>query len=172
MDALDMFVKVPSWAYDFCYYYLAVAAVVVVYSLYSIFQLFMLPAVVQKVVPVASLTIALLISGVVATLLTMMQFWICRSALAPKKEKFACQKMKDTRGGPVGVEEFAVQCQKSEDCLAVAGKQHCDKSGCTCGERGLCAGCVMDSNMIDSMDSAYGEPLPAFSDTLHARNQY
>ena len=171
MDALDMFVKVPSWAYDFCYYYLAVAAVVVVYSLYSIFQLFMLPAVVQKVVPVASLTIALLISGVVATLLTMMQFWICRSALAPKKEKFACQKMKDTREGPVGVEEFAVQCQKSEDCLAVAGTQN-GKSDCACGARGLCAGCVMNSNMKDDWDPAYSAPLAAFTDTLHARNQY
>lgn len=164
-----MVVQVPSWAYDFCYYYLAVAAVVIVYSLYSVVQLFMLPAVVQKVVPVASLTISLLISAVVATLLTMMQFWICRSALAPKKEKFASQNM---RGAMAGIEQFAVQCNKSEDCLAVAGKQHSDKSGCSCGARGLCGGCVMDSNMIDSMDKAYDEPLAAFSDTLHARNQY
>jgi len=151
-----MFVQVPSWAYDFCYYYLAVAAVVVVYSLYSIFQLLTLPAVVQKVVPVASLSISLLISGVVATLLTMMQFWICRSALAPKKL----------------AEKFAVQCKTSEDCLAVAGTQNSNKSGCACGERGLCAGCVMNSDMKDEMNPAYGEPLAAFSDTLHARNQY
>jgi hypothetical protein len=155
MDALNMVVQVPSWAYDFCYYYLAVAAVVVVYSLYSIFQLLTLPAVVQKVVPVASLTISLVISGVVATLLTMMQFWICRSALAPRRL----------------AEKFAVQCKTSEECLGVAGTQN-GRSSCGCGERGLCAGCVMNSNMKDDYDPAYGEPLPAFSDTLHARNQY
>jgi hypothetical protein len=173
MDALNMVVQVPSWAYDFCYYYLAVAAVVVVYSLYSIFQLLTLPAVVQKVVPVASLTISLLISGAVATLLTMMQFWICRSALAPRRlaEKFASQNMGGVMRGPVGIEQFAVQCKTSEDCLGVAGTQN-GRSNCGCGERGLCAGCVMNSNMKDDYDPAYGEPLPAFSDTLHSRNQY
>ena len=29
MDAFNKIVQIPSWAYDFCYYYLAVAVLVV-----------------------------------------------------------------------------------------------------------------------------------------------
>jgi len=152
MDALNMVVQVPAWAYDFCFYYLAAAAVAVVYSLYSIAQLWMLPAFVQKIVPVGSLTIAFLVSGTVMALIVMMQFWVCRSALSPSAAK----------------EHFAVMCKKTEDCLAVAGTQHCDKSLCTCGARGLCAGCTMDNNMEPSMLDQYDEPYAAFKDTTYA----
>ena len=128
MDALNMVVQVPSWAYDFCYYYLAVAAVVVVYSLYSLVQLFSLPYLVKKIVPVTSIGIALIISSVVTVLLTMMQFWVCRSALRPTTEK------------------FAVRCSGTGDCVSVMGTQPAD-STCSCGGRGLCGGCVMNNNM-------------------------
>ena len=147
MDALNMVVAVPSWAYDFCYYYLAAAAVVVVYSLYSIVELFMLPAPLQKVIPVASLTVALLLSGTVSALLAMMQFWVCRSALSPKK----------------AMENFAVACKSEEDCLAVNGTQP-PGSLCSCGARGLCAGCTMNNHMEPSMMPQYDQPLAAFKD--------
>jgi len=174
MDALNMVVQVPAWAYDFCFYYLAVAAVVVVYSLYSLVQLFMLPALVKKVVPVTSIAIALVLSGAVTALLTMMQFWVCRSALAPHtaekfashnmgvrsgvKEQFASNNMRGVLGGPVGVEQFAVTCKKPEDCVAVAGTQR-PGSLCTCGDRGFCAGCTMNSDMEPSMMPEYDMPL-------------
>ena len=142
MDALNMVVQVPSWAYDFCYYYLAVAAVVVVYSLYSLVQLFSLPYLVKKIVPVTSIGIALIISSAVTVLLTMMQFWVCRSALAPRTMK----------------EKFAVTCNRPEDCTAVAGSQRAG-SLCTCGQRGFCAGCTMNSDMEPSMLPEYDMPL-------------
>lgn len=142
MDALNMVVQVPSWAYDFCYYYLAVAAVIVVYSLYSLVQLLMLPSLVKKIVPVTSIAIALILSGAVTTILTMMQFWVCRSALAPRS----------------AVEKFAVTCKTAADCTAVAGSQP-SGSLCTCGQRGFCAGCTMNSNMEPSMLPEYNLPL-------------
>jgi hypothetical protein len=140
MDALNMVVQVPAWAYDFCYYYLAVAAVVVVYSLYSLVQLLTLPSLVKKVVPVTAIAISLILSGAVTVLLTMMQFWVCRSALAPRMEK------------------FAVTCKKPEDCTAVAGTQPAG-SLCTCGQRGFCAGCVVNNDMEPSMMPEYDMPL-------------
>ena len=122
MDAFNAIVKVPSWAYDFCFYYLAAAAVVVVYSLYSVVNLLMLPAAAKRGVPVTSLVIALLLSGLVSSVLVMMQFWICRSALSPSK-----------------VEKFAVACANDGDCAASAGVPQ--GPGCTCGARGFCGGC-------------------------------
>jgi len=142
MDALNLVVQVPTWAYDFCYYYLAVAAVIVVYALYSVVQLFSLPSLVKKIVPVTSIAIALLLSGAVTVILTMMQFWVCRSALAPRS----------------AVEKFAVTCKKNEDCTAVAGTQR-PGSLCTCGGRGFCAGCTMNSDMEPSMLPEYDMPL-------------
>lgn len=124
MDAFNAIVTVPSWAYDFCYYYLAAAAVVVVFSLYSIVNLLMLPAAVKKGVPVTSMIFALLLSGVVSSVLVMMQFWICRSALKPSK---------------ADVEKFATSCGTAADCAAAAGVPQ--GPGCTCGERGVCGGC-------------------------------
>jgi len=140
MDVLNVVVQVPSWAYDFCYYYLAVAAVVVVYSLYSLVQLFSLPLLVKKIVPVTTIGIGLVISSAVTVLLSMMQFWVCRSALAPRKEK------------------FAVTCKTSEDCTAVTGTQRAG-SLCTCGKRGFCAGCTMNNDMEPSMLPEYDMPL-------------
>jgi len=140
MDALNMVVPVPAWAYDFCHYYLAVAAVIVVYSLYSMVQLFMLPATVKKMVPVTGVALSLLLSGGFSVLMAMMQFWICRSALAPKMEK------------------FAVTCKSVDDCTAVAGPQK-PGSLCTCGKRGFCAGCTMDNNVEPSMMPEYDQPL-------------
>ena len=84
-----MVVKVPAWAYDFCYYYLAVAAVVVVYSLFTLGRLVMLPSLVKKAVPVTAVAVSLILSGAVTVLLTMMQFLVCRSELAPRTVKFA-----------------------------------------------------------------------------------
>ena len=143
MDALNKLIQVPSWAYDFCYYYLAVAAVVIVYSLYSIVSLYSLPSIVQRIVPVASISIALLLSGAVTVLLTMMQFWICRSALAPRAL----------------MEKFSVVCKETGDCLAVAGTQPEGSTSCTCGSRGLCAGCIMNNHMEPSMMPEYNMPL-------------
>jgi hypothetical protein len=141
MDTLNMIVTVPSWAYDFCYYYLAVAAVVTVFSLYTIVRLVFLPSIVHKVVPTTEIVINLVIATVVSVLLTMMQFWICRSALKPSK-----------------VEKFAVTCGKEEDCTAVAGTQRPD-SPCTCGARGFCGGCAMNSNMLSGKASMELAPM-------------
>ena len=149
MDALNLVVKVPAWAYDFCYYYLAVAAVVVVYSLFTLGRLVMLPSLVKKAVPVTAVAVSLILSGAVTVLLTMMQFWVCRSALAPRTEK------------------FAVACKKTEDCTAVAGTQK-PGSLCSCGGRGFCAGCTMNSDMEPSMLPEYDAPLAGFKEGFRA----
>ncbi len=132
MESLNKIVQVPSWAYDFCYYYLAVAALIAVYSIWALVKLFSLPGMIKKFVPTTTMAIALVLSGAVSVLLSMMQFWVCRSALAPK-------------------EKFAVACKSGEDCTAVTGTPQ--KDTCTCGARGLCGGCTMQNNM---------EPSPAF----------
>jgi hypothetical protein len=137
MDAFNAVVQVPSWAYDFCYYYLAAAALVVVYSVYSIVTVLMLPASVKKAVPVVSMVTALLLSGIVSSVLVMMQFWICRSALRP-------------------VEKFASSCGSAADCAASAGVPQ--DSTCTCGERGFCGGCKSRAAWpVDGKDAP--EPL-------------
>lgn len=150
---MNMLIQVPSWAYDFCYYYLAVAAVVAVFSVYTIVKLFMLPSMVKKVIPTTMVAVSLLLSGGVSILLTMMQFWVCRSALAPRVMK----------------EKFAVTCKNTGDCLAVAGTQRSD-SLCTCGDRGLCAGCTMNSNMEPSMLPEYNMPMAGVREGFAARN--
>jgi len=151
MDAMNMLIQVPSWAYDFCYYYLAVAAVIAVFSVYTIAKLFMLPSLVKKVIPTTMVALSLLLSGGVSIILTMMQFWICRSALAPRVMK----------------EKFAVACNNTGDCLAVAGTQPAG-SLCTCGDRGLCAGCTMNSNMEPSMLPEYNMPLAGIKEGFRA----
>jgi hypothetical protein len=133
MDAFNTIVKVPSWAYDFCFYYLAAAAVVVVYSLYSVVNLLMLPAAAKRGVPVTSLIIALLLSGLVSSVLVMMQFWICRSALRP-----------------ANVEKFAAMCNGDADCVASAGAPQ--GSMCTCGGRGVCGGCKSQNSTVGAME--------------------
>ena len=132
MDALKTFVAVPTWAYDFCYYYFAVAVVVIVYTLYTLFRIFMQPGLLQKNTPVMLAVTALIISGIVTTVLTMMQFWICRSALKP-------------------TETFAVNCATNSECMAVMGTPQ--GADCTCGGRGFCGGCLMRNNVEPSMIS-------------------
>jgi hypothetical protein len=140
MSGLDMFLNVPSWAYDFCYYYFAVAAIVALYTIYALFELFMMPNAVKRFVPMATMAIALILSGIVSGVLALMQFWVCRSALK----------------GTTGKEKFAVKCDKEEDCTAVMGTPQ--KSGlCSCGGRGLCGGCVMQNNMEPAMLPEYNE---------------
>jgi hypothetical protein len=136
MDALNMIITVPSWAYDFCFYYVAVAAVVTVFSLYTIVKTVMLPAPLLKEVGGLGIVLNIVLATVVSVLLTMMQFWICRGALKPVKES------------------FAVTCSKNEDCTAVMGTQR-EGSPCTCGDRGFCGGCAMNNHMEG------GEPEPA-----------
>ena len=129
MEAVNTILAVPSWAYDFCYYYFFVAALVVLTTVVTIFQLVFLPAIVRKNAPVALTVLALVLSAVVTSVLAMMQFWICRSALKPK-------------------ENFAVKCEKPSDCKAVMGAQG---ASCECGARGLCGGCVMQNNTEPAM---------------------
>jgi hypothetical protein len=128
MDALNSILTTPSWAYDFCYYYAFVAAILVVSAVYSIYMLYMLPITVRKMIPTTSLTVHILLSAIVAVVLTMMQFWICRGALAPKK-----------------VESFAANCNSEEDCTAIMGTPQPTYS--ECGARKKCGGYVMQNNM-------------------------
>ncbi len=147
MDTLNKIIQVPTWAYDFCYYYLAAAAIVVLYSLYSVYQLFTLPSVVKRFVPVTSTAVALLLSGAITALLAMMQFWVCRSALTPPPPKPLLG-----AAAPAKKEGFAVKCAATSDCEAVMGTPQ--GPGCSCGARGLCGGCFMRNDM---------EPQPSFS---------
>ena len=133
-----MFIQVPSWAYDFCYYYLAVAALIAVYSIWALVKVFSLPGMIRKFVPTTTVALALIISGGFSVLLTLMQFWVCRSALAPSAAK----------------EKFAVKCSGEEDCKAVMGQPQ--GSTCTCGARGLCGGCTMRNNMEPSLPELEG----------------
>lgn len=141
MDALNRIIQVPAWAYDFCYYYLAVAAIVVIFTLYSLWKLFMLPNIVKRFVPTATMGFSLILSGAVTVLLTMMQFWICRSALIPASK-----------------EGFASKCSSDTDCQAINGPQG---GLCTCGARGVCAGCTMRNNVEPSWSDEYSQPLAA-----------
>ena len=132
MDVLNTVIQVPSWAYDFCYYYFAVAVIVALYSVYSLVQLFLMPGAYRRVVPFVSTILALALSSLVSIVLALMQFWVCRSALKPSAA--ATKK-----------EPFAVACKSGEDCTAVAGTPQ--GSTCTCSDRGFCGGCVMQNNM-------------------------
>jgi hypothetical protein len=133
MDTLNAIIQVPSWAYDFCYYYFAVAVIVALYSIYSLVQLFLMPGAYRRVVPFISTVLALALSSLVSIVLALMQFWVCRSALKP------------TAAPAAKKETFAVACKSGEDCTAVAGTPQ--GSTCTCGGRGFCGGCTMQNNM-------------------------
>ena len=128
MEALRRIIEVPSWAYDFCWYYFAVAALMAIYAIWSIVSLLMLPGIVKRFVPTMGLVIGNALSAVLLIVVAMMQFWICRSALAPGKK-----------------EAFAVACKSGTDCTAVMGTPQ--PSTCTCSGRGFCGGCVMQNNM-------------------------
>lgn len=146
MDALNRIVAVPAWAYDFCWFYFAVAVLILVNSVWALWRLFSLPSLVKKVIPTTSITIAILLSGAFSIVLSMMQFWICRRSLAPagKKETFADLRKKGMLSGVA--EKFAVACSTDADCTAVTGSQPAG-SLCSCGGRGFCGGCVMNNNM-------------------------
>jgi len=128
---MDSVLATPSWAYEFCYYYAFVAAIVVVSTVYSLFKLLMLPSLAKKFLPMTSLSLTLILSAVVTVVLTMMQFWICRGALGPR-EKFKNRRL---------IEKFAVRCSGTSDCTNVMGLPQ--NSDCSCGARGLCGGCKM-----------------------------
>lgn len=128
MDALNRIVAIPAWAYDFCWVYFVMAALIFVNGIWALWKLVSLPAIVRKVLPLPSIFIAILLSGAFSIALAMMQFWICRSSLKPGKE------------------HFAVTCKGDADCTAVMGTQSAG-SACTCGGRGFCGGCVMNNNM-------------------------
>lgn len=145
MESLNNIISVPSWAYDFCYYYFFVAVLVVVTTVVTIVQLVFLPAGIKKVAPVSMTILMLILSAIVTAVLGMMQFWICRSALKPAKATKAIK------------ENFAVKCQSPEDCKAVMGPS----STCECGGRGLCAGCVMNTNTEPEM-LENGMPMAPF----------
>ena len=150
---MDYVVSVPSWAFDFCYYYLALSALVLVSTVYIVFKLLLLSPSERKhlPLPVTYLVLFNLMNGVVTVVLGMMQFWICRSALAPtqnqnqKQEgflnKIRAQHKKDT----------FVDCATTEDCQKAVGNK---SPSCTCGARGLCAGC----NYTPSIDGSGDYP--------------
>jgi hypothetical protein len=152
MDAMNMVLETPSWAYDFCYYYAFVAAIVVVTSVYSLVQLFMLPALAKKFLPMTSLTVSLILSAIVSVVLTMMQFWICRGALKTK-ENFAA------KANAKAVEKFAANCQSGEDCTAIMGTPQPNYA--VCGDRKKCGGYVMQNNMEPAVGSDLAG-LPGF----------
>lgn len=132
MDALNAIIRVPSWAYDFCYYYFAVAVIVALYSIYAIVQLVLMPGAYKRVIPFVSTVLALGLSSLVSIVLALMQFWVCRSALKPA-------------ASGAGKESFEVPCKSEGDCTAVTGTPQ--GSTCECGGRGVCGGCVMQNNM-------------------------
>ena len=136
---INAVIQVPSWAYDVCWYYFAVAAVIAILGVTSLVQLFMVPGSVRRFVPTAFLALTIVVTVGVNVLLTLMQFWICRSALkAP--------------AAGAAKESFAVACSGDADCQAVGGMPQ--GAGCACGGRGVCGGCVFQNNM---------EPQPSFS---------
>jgi hypothetical protein len=125
----------PGWAYDFCYYYFAVAVLVALSTVWIMISLIGAPDYVKKIFPVGSVGFMSVVSGTLATILLMMQFWICRSSLKT-------------------TEKFAASCGTVGDCTAVMGQPQ--GGDCTCGGRGYCGGCTMRNNMEPSMLPEYG----------------
>lgn len=82
MEAVKNLIAQPTWAFDFCYYFLAAAAIIAVYGIYTLVQIFTLPAIVQKFVPTTMVALSITFSVILSVVLAMMQFWICRAALA------------------------------------------------------------------------------------------
>lgn len=151
MEALNRIVAIPAWAYDFCWFYFAAAVLVFINAVWAVWRVFSLPGLVRKVLPTTSIVVGLLLSGALTVVLAMMQFWICRGALAPKVS-----------------EKFAVACVSGGDCTAVMGTQP-PGSACTCGARGFCASCVMNNNMEPAVDGlAPIEPFASMAPRLKA----
>ena len=126
MDYVASIVNTPSWAYDLCWYYFAVAAIIAIAGVWSVVNAFMQPAAMQKgLLPMVLTTI---LSVGVTVVLALLQFWICRGALASSRK-----------------EKFAVNCKSRDDCTAVMGEPQPEE--CECGGRGYCGGCKMRNNM-------------------------
>ena len=87
MDSIKKLIEKPAWAYDFCYYFLAAAAVIAIYGVYTMIRLFTLPTIVQKFVPTTMIALSITFSVILSVILAMMQFWICRTALVPVEKK-------------------------------------------------------------------------------------
>lgn len=160
MDAFNRIVAIPSWAYDFCWFYFVLAVLVLVNAVWAIWRVMSLPGLVKKVLPTTSIVVGLLVSGALTLVLAMMQFWICRGALKPTgKESFADMAQKRMVSGAMK-EKFAVACTGDADCTAVMGTQPAG-SLCTCGGRGFCGGCVMNNNMEPAADGL--APIETFA---------
>ena len=127
MDQVDALLAIPSWAYDFCYYYLFVGAISVVHLVYTLVQLLMLPPILKKLLPITSMSISMVLTIVLVLVFSLMSFWICRGALKPE------------------VEKFAANCQNAEDCTAIMGTPQPSYS--ECGARKKCGGYNMQNNM-------------------------
>lgn len=87
MEAVIKLSEQPVWAYDFCYYFLAVAILIALYGIYTLFRVFTLPSIVQKFVPTTMVALSITLSVILSVILAMMQFWICRAALARPVEQ-------------------------------------------------------------------------------------
>jgi hypothetical protein len=148
---METILTVPSWAPNVCYVYLAAAAIVVLNGIWALFQVFTTPSVVRKFIPMITLSIYVIISSIVVTVMTMMQFWICRSALKQTGAK----------------EKFAVKCESETDCTAVTGTPQRDT--CSCGGRGFCGGCQMQNNMEPSMLPEFGGQFSDISESFRGR---
>jgi hypothetical protein len=182
MERIQAMLATPSWAYTACYYYAAVAAILVLNAAYALFRLFSVPSAIKRLVPTMTMSVALILSSLFIIVLTMMQFWICRGALAPAratKEGFYAdaRTMKNGMAPTSGAmpasgsskEPFAVTCSSDADCTAVMGTQAAG-SLCNCGGRGFCGGCMMNNNMEpqDSFAAAFApiEPFASMSPQL------
>jgi hypothetical protein len=102
--------EAPAWAYDFCYYYMAVAILAALYGAYAIYRIFTLPSIVQKFVPTVAITLSIAFGAILSIVLAMMQFWICRSALeprGPKKDEVAPQQQPPIELNAVSAPMFA-----------------------------------------------------------------
>lgn len=153
MDVVKSVIAQPTWAYDFCYYFMAIAVITAIYGIYAIFQMLAMPGLVKRMAPTMTVVIALILTVGLSVVLAMMQFWICRSALAP---------------GGAKAEKFAVKCGNDVDCQAVAGMPQ--SATCACGGRGLCGGCVMQNNMEPQASFAAGfAPIEGFRANMPPR---
>lgn len=154
MESINTMIQIPSWAYDFCYYYFAVAVLIALFSIYAIVQLFLMPNSYRRVIPFVSTVIAMSLSSIISVVLALMQFWVCRAALKPTSvpAKIAVQSQQQNMGMGMGMgmgrmnEPFADACKTPGDCTAISGTPQ--TSGmCVCGGRGVCGGCTMQNNM-------------------------
>lgn len=82
MEFVKKLSEQPAWAFDFCYYFLAAAVVIAIYGIYTLMRIFSLPSIVQKFVPTTMVALSITFSVILSVVLAMMQFWICRAALA------------------------------------------------------------------------------------------